>query len=56
VRRMLGRLWAETGASENTSVVILIAMGCIAGLAVLTDLGYHLYQYFHAVGQCLNGC
>ncbi len=54
--RVVQRFVSESRASENTSVVILIAMGAVAGLAVLGDLGYHLYQYFHAVGQCLNGC
>jgi len=54
--RVVARFLAETRGNENTSVVILIAMGALAGLAVLGDLGYHLYLYFHAVGQCLNGC
>lgn len=54
--RVMQRFLADIRASENTSVAVLVAMGCIAGLAVLGDLGYHLYVYFHSVGQCLNGC
>jgi hypothetical protein len=50
------RGWSDEAGSETTSVAILVAMAAVLGLAVLGSLGYHLWQYFQHLGQCLNGC
>ena len=50
------RFLRDERASGVTTEAILIGVGAVIGLAVLGDLGYHLYQFFTHVGQCLNGC
>ena len=52
---MLRFLRAEAASGIPTEA-ILIGLGALIGLAVLGDLGYHLYLFFSHVGRCLNGC